>query len=78
MLEAHVERAESEAKIRRAEVYSLASLIGVAINNPKNFPKPGDYIGGKRARRFSTDAELQLWAMSHAQAAGKARKKGRA
>ncbi len=55
------ERRDAERRERRAEVYSLAALIGSAINNPKKFPKARDFIDGAAKSRFSSDAEIRAY-----------------
>ncbi|MDO6722643.1 hypothetical protein Q4560_05145 [Celeribacter halophilus] len=75
VLEAHVKGIERRAKMRRADIHALASLIGVAVNNPKKLPSGRDFIKGRARSRFSSDAEIDsyfrtLRSLREAQGAG--------
>lgn len=60
-------------KERKAEIYTLAALIGTASNNPTKFPKAHEFMReGDTAPRFARDHEIA----AHFRALGAAQSKG--
>lgn len=50
---------EDAVKIRRAQDYVLAALIGIAFNAPEKFPKSQEYLGSPEPRNDAV-AEAKL------------------
>lgn len=49
-------------KERKAEIYTLAALIGTASNNPKKFPKAHEFMReGGAGPRFARDREIAAY-----------------
>jgi len=61
VLDADLDRREGEARLRRAEIHALASLVTLGVNAPKKLPKARAFIEGGARARFSTDAEISAY-----------------
>ncbi|WP_226550854.1 hypothetical protein [Celeribacter naphthalenivorans] len=61
VLSAYVKGVERKARMRRADIHALASLVGVAVNNPKQLPRGRDFIEGRARSRFSSEAQIDAY-----------------
>jgi hypothetical protein len=63
VLDASLRRSERATKQKRGEIHAMASLMGLAVNNPKEMPKSKAFIEGRpAASRFSSMAEIEGYA----------------
>ena len=61
IVDAELKRIERGARVRRAEIHALASLIAIGTHNPKQFPPAGPFIDGGPRRAGSSDAAIAAY-----------------
>ncbi len=68
---AHLRRVKRAARIRRVQAYEVAQLIGLAVNQPKDFPKPAAYLDDA-PRKPASEIELRAYLMARVRSSKRA------